>query len=161
MVGDSPAETQEGGLAVSAEKSDAFAWRIRLSDKEPAKRWGVAACAVLALVAGTLLFSGPLLGVVGFVIILAATAEFWLGVSYRTDAKGASARCGLSVTAMEWVEVKRAAITPDGVRLSPLATPSKLEPFRGMLLRFDSATRDSVIAFVQRNLPDHVQLLGG
>ena len=157
--GTSSPETSEGSASVSAGIDDAFRWNVRPSDKEPTKKWGVLAVGFIAFVLGLVLFKNVLFGAIGLVAILAATAEFWLGVSYKVDAKSASARCGLSLTSLDWTDVKRADLTEEGVKLSPLGTAGRMEAFRGVYLRFGTE-RERVLNSVRRWLPDHVELVG-
>jgi len=159
-TGDSQTETSDGKSNVSAENDDAFRWNVRPSDKAPTKRWVVLAVAILAFALGYLLFRNVVFGLVGFAIILLATAEFWLGISYKVDSKGVSSRVGLSLTSMEWSQVQRAIQTEQGIQLSPLTQGGRMDAFRGVYLRF-GANRESVIEAVRRWLPTHVELMGG
>src|SRR5437667_11530006 len=65
------------------------------------------------------------------------TADYLLPVRYSIDAAGAKSKCGISTTAIGWEQVKRVIEGPDGVKLSPLETSSRLAPFRGVFLRED------------------------
>src|SRR5437899_349552 len=107
-------------LDTEPHQGESFRWRVRLSDKAPHKRWVVGLCAIAAGLLGYG-FGGPLMGLAGFAIILGSTVEFWLGSRYSIDEKGVSAKTGLSVSSMEWGEVRRLTWGNDGVRLSPLA----------------------------------------
>jgi hypothetical protein len=159
VPGGNQTETSEGSPSVSAGIDDAFCWNVRPSDKEPTKKWGVLAAAVIAFALGLLLFKNVWFGFIGFIAILSATAEFWLGISYKIDPRAASSRCGLSLTSLEWSEVKRATATPEGIKLSPLGTTGRLEAFRGVFLRY-GANRDKVTETVRRWLPTNVELMG-
>jgi hypothetical protein len=110
-------------------------WRVRLGSAHPQKRLVVGAIALGAGFIG-LQMGGPLLGLVGLLAVLVSTAELFLPLSYRLDAEGARVKCGISVTAISWPDVKRLVDMPDGVRLSPLPRPSRLDEFRGVYLRF-------------------------
>ena len=158
--GDNSPETSEGSDSVSAGIDDAFRWNVRPSDKDPAKRWGVLVVALAAFGLGFVLFQNIVFGVLGCAFILVSTAEYWLGISYKLDKKGASSRCGLSLTSLEWSDVKRAIATEDGVKLSPLGTSGRMDAFRGVFLRF-GAEREKVMDSVRRWLPTNVELMGG
>ncbi len=110
-------------------------WRVRLGDGNPSKLTAVLLAAILAGVVGLLLFHSIVLFVFGFLVIAASTSEVWLGVRYRVDEKGATAKAGPSVTSIEWSQVRRLIVNDVGVTLSPLATDSRLSPFRGVFLR--------------------------
>jgi hypothetical protein len=159
MTGDSEAVTVPA--AENGEAQEPLRWRVRLSDKAPGKRWVILAVATLVGVLGVLLLQNPLLGILGFAIILASTAEFWLGTSYRIDAEGATARTGLSPTALSWTDVKRAIVTEEGIKLSPLDQDGRLSPFRGVFLRFGANNREQIISAVRTHCEGDVRFLEG
>ena len=140
---------------------EALTWRSRPADEHPQKLWVIAVVAVVALFLGYALFRNVLLGLLGFAIILGSTAEFWLGSHYRLDEKGVSARVGLSTTSMAWEDVKRVLEEADGVKLSPLAEPGRLDPFRGVKLRFGTELREKVYDSIRRYCSDDVRFLEG
>lgn len=127
-----------------AEKPEAIGWRVRPSDRAPQKMLVVAASGIAAFVAGRYLFGNFALGVVGFAIIFGSTAEFWLGTVFSVDEKRASVRTGLSISAIEWTDVKRAVFDSEGVKLSPLESPGTMDAFRGVYLRYGDANRDEI-----------------
>ncbi len=160
MTGNKAQETPIPTNAVPADEG-ALTWRAVPSDAEPRKRWVVLVIALVAFGAGVSLFENLLLGLLGFAIIVGSTAEYWLGTAYRVDAKGASSRCGLSYTVMEWGQVRRAIETADGLKLSPLAQPGRMDAFRGLNLRFAEGNREAVLEAVRRSLPEDVRILEG
>jgi len=159
--GHSSTETSEGLTNVSADVNDAFRWNVRPSDKEPAKKWGVLVGALAIFALGMVVFHSVLLGLLGFAIIAASTAEFWLGTSYKLDKDSASVRCGFSYSEMRWNEVKRAMATPDGVKLSPLGSATRMDSFRGVFLKFGDEPHEPILEFVRRCLPADVGLVTG
>ena len=159
VPGASSTETSEGSLNVSASIDEAFRWNVRPSDKEPAKRWVIILAALFAFVLGVVLFRNFVFGVIGFAIVALSTAEYWLGTSFWIDEKSANARTGFSVSGMAWSDVKRAFVTEDGIKLSPLATESRMSTFRGVFLKFGDQ-REQVMENVRRWLPTNVELVG-
>lgn len=121
--------------------TESISWRVRLSDNEPWKQWVILAVAFAVFLFGLLVYRRPLLGILGSVMILAATAEFWLGTVYRLDQEGASSRTGLSYARILWKDVKRAVVTGAGIKLSPLEETTRMAPFRGVFLRFGREDR--------------------
>lgn len=109
--------------------------------------------AALAAILGWLLVHQPLVALLGPVMILGATADVWMGIHFRLDAKGASARIGPSVTAMKWPEVRRILIDGNEVRLSPLETASALDAFRGVTLRTTRENQEAVLALIAVRAP--------
>ena len=129
---------------------DSLSWSVRLSDGAPGKLVGIWAAALAAGVAGWMLFDNLWFALIGFAIILAATAEFWLGVRYRLDANGASSRCGLSVNSVAWQDVRRATVNGNTIRLTPLAEAGRLDPFRGVVLRVGGEMHAQVVEEIRR-----------
>lgn len=121
---------------------DELRWSVRLSDEAPQKRWAILAAALVAAAAGWVLFHNFVLPIVGVVAIFASTAEFWLPLHYVLDEKGARCRCGISVTAIEWSDVKRVLISSEYAKLSPLESDSRLSEFRGVKIRFGDLKRE-------------------
>lgn len=115
---------------------------MRLSDAAPQKRWAILATALLAAIAGWLLSHHIVLPIIGVIAIFASTAEFWLPLHYVLDEKSARCRCGISVTAIEWSDVKRVLISSEFAKLSPLENDSRLSEFRGVKIRFGDRKRD-------------------
>lgn len=117
--------------------------------KDPNKRWAILLVACIAGLAGWFLFQHPLMSLIGFGAIVAFTTDYWLPQRFKLDGNGASMRCGISVTSIEWSAVKRALPTEEGLHLSPLAKDGRLDSFRGVYLRF-SNNREEVLEAVRR-----------
>lgn len=128
---------------------ESLTWTVRLADENPGRVAGVFAFAILAFLLGAAAFRQPLLGLLGAAMILGATADHWLGSRFALDAKGASAKTGPSLTAMEWGEVRRVIERGREIRLSPLESPSKLDEFRGVGLLTTAENREKVLEFVR------------
>jgi hypothetical protein len=110
-------------------------WSVDLGSARPERRYIVLAIAVGAGLIG-LKIGGVLLSAIGLLVPLVSTAELFLPLKYRLDENGAQVRCGLGVTSILWPDVKRLVPMADGVKLSPLEKPSRLDEFRGVYLRF-------------------------
>ena len=106
-----------------------------MGSRQPQRRLIVLAIA-LAVAATGIKVQDPLLGVIGFLAVLVSTAELFLPLRYRLDRETARVRCGFSVTEVAWSDVRRLIPMAEGVRLSPLEKPSRLDDFRGVYLRY-------------------------
>ncbi|MBV6459730.1 MAG: hypothetical protein HONBIEJF_02882 [Fimbriimonadaceae bacterium] len=137
----------------------ALKWVVRLGDRHPERRWIVVALACFAGLAGQLMFRHPVMAAVGFGVVMLSAAEMFLPLRYRIDEQGVSARCGVSETAMAWSDVKRAWVNDEGIKLSPLETPSNMDAFRGVYLRFGD-NRDPVLELVRRYWGKDVPVVG-
>lgn len=155
MAGDESSQISD------AIKEMPIVWRVRMSDNDPAKRVVLFLAAVVAFVGGILVAHSLLLGLAGSAMILAATAEFWLGTVYKLDEEGASSRTGFSPTRILWTEVKRAVVTPVGIKLSPLDETTRLSPFRGVFLRFGNEDRVRIEQAVRKFGGNDVRFVEG
>lgn len=81
-------------------------------------------------------FQSAGMGLLALVLLWLATRDYWLPVRYAVNEKGASVRYFGAVFEIAWERVKYVTVTPEGVKLSPLPPRSRLEPFRGVYLRF-------------------------
>ena len=124
-------------------------WEVRLWHRDPAKRYAILAVACVAGAAGWLLFKHPLMAFVGFGAIFASTTDFWLPQRFKLDGNGASMRCGISVTSIQWDAVKRAISSEAGVQLSPLRKEGRMDAFRGVFLRFAN-NKEEVLSEIRR-----------
>jgi hypothetical protein len=157
-----PSDPVPGALAQPGEeiRAESLSWTVRLSDSAPHKKWIVLAAAVIAGVSGAVLLGQVLLGFVGFAMILASTAEVWLGVRYAITATGASRRCGFSLSAIDWADVKRVVVEGSDILISPLSEATKMDAFRGIVLKTKPENRDEVIQAIRGYLGEDVRLLG-
>jgi len=139
----------------------AFSWRSAPALGQPAKLISVLLAAFLAFTVGAIPMRAPLLGLAGSVMILAATAEFWLGTAFKIDSEGASSRTGISYARILWTDVRRAVVTPVGIKLSPLEQSTRLAPFRGVFLRYGKEDRVRIEQAVRRLVGSDVRFVEG
>ena len=133
-----------------AEES-ALSWCVRLSARQPKRRKQIGA-AVLAVFAGSvLMFHSLWLGLAPALALLFSVSEFVFPIRYTLTPQSVSVRHGLTILEIRWADVRHAYLTDDGIKLSPLrAKNSRMEPLRGVFLRFGDRDRDEIIAAVRR-----------
>ena len=135
-------------------------WQVHLSKRNPQKVAGIVLAALMAAFGGWLLLRSPLFAILGVIFILGATTDFWMPIRYRLDETGASLKCGVSQTAIEWPKVKVVTESEEGVKLSPLTNPnSRLEAFRGVFLRFEN-NREEVLAKIRIHMEEQCSISG-
>jgi hypothetical protein len=134
-------------------------WRVRVGDGQRSRLVVVWLVAVLAGVVGFVLFHSILTAALGFVIIAGSTSEYWWGVRYRLDEIGATSQNGPSVSKIAWTDVRRLIVNDSGVTLSPLATDSRLTPFRGVFLRPGPMGANGLLEKIQEFGGEDVQRL--
>lgn len=144
------------------ENGESISWSVRPYEKAPAKRYVIFAIALVAMAFGVFIYGQPLLGVVGFAIILGSTVDFWIGSSYKVDASGATSRTGLSISSIRWEDVKRVVVGAEEVKVSPLEDGgSRMDAFRGVVLKLNTDNRTQVIDAVKQFGGENVRFLEG
>lgn len=128
--------------------SPVLEWKVSLSAEFSGKRYTILLLGLGLGVFAWFRLGSPLLAILGPVIFFVAIGEVFFPIKYRLDSQGASARCGLSVTQIEWSRVKQIYEQEDGVKLSPFENPHRMNAFRGLYLRF-SSNRDEVLATIR------------
>ncbi len=149
---DSPAKALQSRL--STLDSPLLEWRVHPVRRDPLRLTPVAASALFSAGVAWILFHAPLVCGAAVFMIASATSEYLLPSRFQITEAQAEARCGASHFVIEWPRVRRALLYSDGVRLSPLASPSRLDAFRGVYLRFAPdgvpGDRESVLAAIGR-----------
>jgi len=99
------------------------------------------------------LFASGFLTVLAAVLLVAGLAPFLFPTHYQIDDQGVSGvRLGQR-RSRSWAELRRVDIGPGAALVSPFARPSWLDRHRGILLYFDGADRDQVVAALRARLP--------
>jgi len=122
-------------------------WTVHLAAKQPAK--AVAAVLVSTAVIAAAATLSPLFGAAAGWLMFASVAEFMLPVTYSITAEGVEARHLWTFARLNWSSVRRVCVCHDGVKLSPLSSPTRLEAFRGVFIRFGEGNRDAVLGAVE------------
>jgi hypothetical protein len=89
-------------------------------------------------------------------LLLAAISDFLFPIRYRMTEEGMEARGLVMRRRMGWSQVKRVVRDELGVKLTPLARPSRLEAYRGIYCWF-AENADEVMEFIAR----HTEAVGG
>lgn len=132
---------------------------MKVYEEAPHKRYAILAVGLAAAAVGWFAFRQVVFPLIAIAAILGSTTEFWLPIRYVMDEKGASARCGVSVSAIEWSEIRRVIVFENSVRLSPLESDSRLSEFRGITLRFGDR-KDDVLARLQAKIDESCWISG-
>lgn len=127
-------------------------WTVRPSAGREGKVRVVVIFAVIAGLFGWALTRKWIFAPIGTGLVLAATAEFWLGVRFVLDEKGASRRVGLSSTVIAWSDVKRIVHQGPDIVLSPLEKEGRSDAFRGVRLVVPSEHETTVKRAIDEGL---------
>jgi len=111
-------------------------WTVHLARKQRG-RGAVTACLVVLAACAGWLYAGPLAAVVVTIALMLSLSEFFFPVRYEIDESAATARCMGRTKRVERAQVTNCYVDSDGVKLSTCGGNRRLEPFRGLYLRFD------------------------
>lgn len=127
-------------------------WSVHLARATPARTISAFAAVMLGSATVGALWRSPGLGAVAFVLLLLATSEYFFPIRYLITEQAIHCRNLLTCRRLEWKSVRSCFHDADGIKLSPLARPSRLEAFRGIYLRFPEqgaeALREQVEAII-------------
>ena len=123
-------------------------WTARPAEKSPAKAYIAAAAVVFTALCGFAVLS-VLGGVLSFAVMFFAVGDFFLPTRYEINEKGASSVCLLRRTEVEWSAVRKVYADRDGLKLSTLGYPTRLEAFRGLYLAYGGGDREKIKSLVK------------
>ncbi|MHC4986756.1 MAG: hypothetical protein ACYTFO_11460 [Planctomycetota bacterium] len=125
---------------------EAVCWRsFPLADDFPRSLLFGAALIGVSVLAGVA-FEGLWAAAVAFVLLLVAMAKYVLPTHYRLDDEDVTVRFLGHSQRTSWSRIKRFDVGSHGVFLSPFERPSRLDSFRGVLLRFAGNAAEKIVA---------------
>jgi hypothetical protein len=84
-------------------------------------------------------------------IMLGSLAKFYFPTRYKMDGKGVTVKTTTQTLVKEWKLYRSCYPDKKGILLSPFATPTRLENFRGLYIMFER-NNDEVTAFVRERV---------
>ena len=141
------ANISEPGMAQAARVK----WSVHLIRRQPERLPKILGVLGLVFAAGLCLFHSLWLALLPTLAALFSVSEFVFPIHYILTPKSATMKCGLTALEIQWSDVRHAYLTDEGIKLSPLVRKnSRMEPLRGVFLRFDEAQREEIITTVTR-----------
>ena len=125
-------------------------WTVHLAGRQPGKAIAALVIVAAAAVCAGYGFRAVWAGALAAALLVAAISDFLFPVRYEMDEQGVQARGLVMRRRMGWAQVRRVVRDELGVKLSPLARPSRLEAYRGIYLWF-AGNADAVMEFVTRH----------
>jgi len=132
-----------------AELSLPYRWRVWLAREQFIKAIVTLLVVLIAAGGAALLTSSLAVALAVFFALIGATRDFFFPLTYTLDHLGASVRGAGIDQAIPWDKVRTVYRDGSGLKLSPLARPSRLEAYRGVYLRWGS-NREQVETLVRR-----------
>ena len=145
------ADADEKGQAQSKQ----LTWSVHLLRQQPNRLPKIICVLGLVFLSSIWLFHSLWLALLPTLAALFSVSEFVFPIHYTLTPESAAMKCGLTALEIQWADVRHAYLTDEGIKLSPLRRKnSRMEPLRGVYLRFDEAQveaqREEVIATVTR-----------
>ena len=132
-------------------QSKQLTWSVHLVRRQPHRLPKIICVLGLVFLSSIWLFQSFWLAMLPTLAALFSVSEFMFPIHYTLTAKSAAMRCGLTFLEIQWSDVRHAYLTDEGIKLSPLRRKnSRMEPLRGVFLRFDEALREEIITGVTR-----------
>lgn len=110
--------------------------------------------AVVLITCGAVLASleSLLLAVLAAVILVIAVAPFLLPTHYTLTDVGIEERRAFRRRSRQWADLRRLQIGPQAALVSPFASKSWMDRYRGLVVMFDGADRDEVVDILERQV---------
>lgn len=125
-----------------------IAWKVHLAATNRAKLFITLVCILITAIA-----AGYVIGIIGSIaVIFALTSslgEFLFPVTYEITPSKVVCKMLFKRLEIKWSQVKKCYLDDEGIKLSTIGRPSRLEAFRGIYLRFNG-NRDRVIEAVKQ-----------
>jgi len=118
-------------------------WRVHLLPENPKKSAAVILMLAVALVLIHLAFRSPWLTMLGALILAGSLSDWLFPIAYRLTTRSASYKNVVFRKRIAWDNVRRVYVSDFGVKLSPFASRSRLEPFRALIVRFGGDGADA------------------
>lgn len=94
--------------------------------------------------------------VLALVVMAASLAKFYFPTKYRLDSKGVTVKTTTQTLVKEWKLYRSCYPDKNGILLSPFASTSRLENFRGIYLMFQG-NNEAVTAFCKERIAANSQ----
>lgn len=132
-------------------------WRVHLLRRYPQRLTGLLLILLIAALCVWLLFHNILPVLAALLLLIGTASDYLFPLSYRITAEGVYADGLTSRLVLRWKEARRGLLDNRSVTLTPLAAPSRLDEFRGVMLRFapdgEPGDRASVLAAIAHYAP--------
>ena len=142
------APSGEGGSATG----ESLCWKVHLLRSQPARLPGIIAVGGVGAVCVWLMFGAWLPAVAALLLLAGSVSEYLLPITYRLTPQGITQESLTSRLVLSWKDARRCRLGKRGILILSLAAPSRLDAFRGVLLRFapdhQPGDRSSVLALL-------------
>ena len=133
-------------------------WQVHLRKENPQRMPLLLLSFVIAGGCVWGIFGSPLPALVAIILLIGSTNEYLFPIKYRLTTEGIHADSLTGRNFLKWKEIKRSIPAGKGTILTTLETPSRLDNFRGIHLRFapngEQGDRNSAMDILSQQLPN-------
>lgn len=117
------------------EEGASLCWQVHLLRAEPGRLPGVVMVCGIGAACVWLMFGAWLPALAALLLLLGSVSEYLFPITYRLTAGGVTQESLTTHIALPWNAIRRCRAGRRGILLTSLAVPSRLDAFRGILLR--------------------------
>ena len=144
-------QTNSEAPAADGEPAVLLEWVSHPMKRSPGKTALAVLSILLAGVAAGWIMEAPGLGIVAVILMFASLAKFFLPTRYTLTESGVTVKTTTTTFSRPWSQFRSFYADKNGVLLSPFATQSRLENFRGLYVTFEE-NKERVIAIVREQV---------
>jgi hypothetical protein len=137
--------------AVAPDTGPVLEWTVHPVLRQPWVSVAVSAFVVLVVILVHSWMQSHVFTLLAMLIMLGSLAKFYFPTRYKLNDKSVTVKTTTQTLVKEWKLYRSCYPDKKGILLSPFATPTRLENFRGLYVMFER-NNDAVIAFVRERI---------
>ena len=150
-IAESPLDrTGAPGLAPGLARE--LTWTVHPARRNPVQAIAVAGVVLLIPLALHLIFGDPFLVFLSVLILGVSLGGYFFPTTVRFTESGVEVKSAWGRKSRPWSSFRSFQCDAEHLRLCPLSRPSRLDNYRGILLRFQG-NRDEVLRYIRRCIP--------
>ncbi len=127
-------------------------WTTHPARQNPVRGAAVLGMIILVPIAVFMIFADPFLFALSFLLLALPLGSYFLPTRVQFDDSGVTMRSPLGMKSRRWGAFRSFQYDRVHLRLCTFSTPSRLDHYRGVLLRFGD-NRDEVLSYVRDRIP--------
>lgn len=132
-------------------------WTVSLYREHPLKTVIVSVFILFFWISVHIMFQEAVFTVLAIFFLSVSVAPYFFRTIYKFDNDGVTVRTRFRTVRRRWREFRRCVFTANGLCLSPMSAPSRLEAFRGLYLivpaELQSRAAEAAEQFMKREDP--------
>ncbi len=117
------------------EEGAALCWQVHLLRAEPGRLPGIVMVCGIGAACVWLMFGAWLPALAALLLLVGSVSEYLFPITYRLTPGGVTQESLTTRIVLPWSAIRRCRVGRRGILLTSLAVPSRLDAFRGILLR--------------------------